>query len=124
MTGLSVTKAAAGIGLDLDIGDRHARPSTIRRQQIWAELTPSARILLWGWTARQPEGWCSLVRHASGRSIVRYLTYGSAIQPLIDAGWAWSAPRNEIWLSRDGRNARAALQRALFQAAQRRKHRP
>lgn len=124
MTGLSVTEAAAWIGLDLDIGDRCAIPSTIRRQRIWAELTPSARILLWGWTGRQPEGWWSLVKHACGRSNVRYLTYRNAIQPLVDVRWAWSAPRNEIWLTRDGRNARAALQRALFLAAQRRKHRP
>lgn len=126
---LTVIEACRWIGLDvIDISDRGARPVTRSRQELWAALSPSPRICLWGWTTRQPQGWWSLVNQAAGRANVRNLNYRQAIQPLIDAGWA-SRPDSritgqigEVWLTRDGRNARAALHRALFLAAECRKN--
>lgn len=121
MSPLSIDQACAELGLNaIDIGDRGARPATRRRQELWCMLTPSARILLWGWTARQPDGWWSLVKAAASKANVRHLTYRGAIQPLIDVGWVFrsqlGAP-GELWLTSDGRNARAALQRALHRKA-------
>lgn len=97
--------------MTLSIAGRGKSWSTRRRQEIWCGLPFSARVVLLFWTARQPDGWWSLLDHVEACAGVDALCHRWAIRPLIDAGWVICgvATSHELWLTRDGRNARAAL---------------